>query len=1019
MRLTLDFVIFLILLFIIADFLLFLRIIINKLQAALEERERKEALSFMVKRFINRRLISRKKKRLFKSRIKDAPYSEQAFVESYFAFKESFLLGEKEDEDIRTFLEDKRIISKYQKELFSGKDYKRAGAAVFLRYFQAEQAIEGLEKALKRERDLWVKLFIAYSLCSLRNTSSIAPLVESLVGEPLWYRKRVHVFLAEYGVNLFRFLKGIKEREEREIKELFFYFSTVYINDELKEYLLTQIEKLLDSTAPEREKKRKEALLHEALFLLGERLSRREKRKLCAKKKGFLSSLDIEKKKKENRELLILAVQSLGVHYYHELYKPDYLENEDWEIRKLAIKALGREAKTENITLLLTHAQESEAQAEKQEIVFSLRRILYAYPRYKNLLLENYHRYEEKTREVVALALAENIDYFSLKLLENQNSNVRELLKKIILLQKTSALIEFLNGNKNKELEDKILEIISEAGDENPQAMNDLRLYLKESLKDKLNLARQEEEQKNKKEGGQQGKLYLLLIFNLLLFPAIYVLRYWDILPFKSFGEHLRLYIIDFNLYIIFYALIFNLIYSLLLMISFKGAFKQLRFWNLKKKTFLFTKNVLPSITIIAPAFNEENTIVESINSLLNLNYPEYEVVVVNDGSNDRTLEKLISNFGLEKADIVYEERLASRRIRGLYRNKKIAKLLVVDKENGGKADALNAGINFSRNEYFCGIDSDSLLEGEALLKIASRVVDGEGEDIAMGGNILPINGCLVQNGNIKEYHVPGKTIGKFQMMEYIRAFMGGRIGWAEMNNLLIVSGAFGLFKKSRVLEIGGYLTESGKYNKDTVGEDMELVVRMLRHMRERKLPYRISYSFIANCWTEVPENMKTLYRQRDRWQRGLIDIIVFHRKMLFNPRYGRIGLIAMPYYFLFEMIGPLIEVQGYSLVIVAGIMGLLNLKIGLLLFLVAILQGMVISMASLLIAQKEFTKLSVKETLNLVFFSILENLGFRQLMSILRFFGYLNALKRNVKWGKMERKGFESQGLAGEVQKA
>jgi cellulose synthase/poly-beta-1,6-N-acetylglucosamine synthase-like glycosyltransferase len=287
----------------------------------------------------------------------------------------------------------------------------------------------------------------------------------------------------------------------------------------------------------------------------------------------------------------------------------------------------------------------------------------------------------------------------------------------------------------------------------------------------------------------------------------------------------------------------------------------------------------------------------------------------------------LINYFKLEKEDYIVDYKIRTKPVLGIYKNQSYPKLTVVDKVNGGKADTLNAGINLSIKEYFCGIDADSLLESDALLKISSLVIDEDKENVALGGNILPINGCTVDKGYITDIKVPSGALGKFQMIEYLRAFMAGRIGWAQVNSLLIISGAFGVFKKDRVIEIGGYLTSSGKFNKDTVGEDMELVVRLAMHMRENKLKYKINYSFNANCWTEVPEKIKVLHSQRDRWHRGLIDILTFHKKSIFNPVYGRMGLISMPYFFIFEMMGPLVEIQGYIMVILAGILGLLNVQ--------------------------------------------------------------------------------------------
>ncbi|MBN1982231.1 MAG: glycosyltransferase family 2 protein, partial [Chitinivibrionales bacterium] len=394
-------------------------------------------------------------------------------------------------------------------------------------------------------------------------------------------------------------------------------------------------------------------------------------------------------------------------------------------------------------------------------------------------------------------------------------------------------------------------------------------------------------------------------------------------------------------------------------------------------------------------------------NSLLNLKYPEYELIVVNDGSKDDTITVLIEYYKLEKVDFLYPEAVPTRPVVGIYRNRSIPKLTVINKENGGKADSLNAGINCAKGDYVCGIDADSLLEQNALLKIAATTLDFDGETVAAGGNIIPINGCKVSSGTFLHRAIPSNTLAIFQMIEYFRAFMAGRLGWAFLRCLLIISGAFGLFARKRLIEIGGYLTQSGIYKRDTVGEDMELVVRLTRHMRQFRLPYRINYSHNANCWTEVPEKWSTLLRQRDRWHRGLIDILTLHRQMFFNRSYGSSGLIAYPYFIIFEMLGPWIELQGYCMVAGAAVFGLLNGSIALLLFFSSICMGTFVSAASLIIAQQELTYFRLKELLKLIAFSIIENFGFRQIMSFWRVVGYINMLRARHSWGAMERKGF------------
>ncbi|GAU79152.1 glycosyl transferase [Fusibacter sp. 3D3] len=471
----------------------------------------------------------------------------------------------------------------------------------------------------------------------------------------------------------------------------------------------------------------------------------------------------------------------------------------------------------------------------------------------------------------------------------------------------------------------------------------------------------------------------------------------------------LKRYVIDFNYTLAYYSVAINVSYLMLMCLSYINVRKQAKLWNFKNISMLFRNKMIPSISIIAPAFNEEKSIVSSVRSLLNLKYPDYELIVVNDGSKDETLSRLIEAFKLIRVDYQYQMSLDTVPIRGIYRNPSLPKLIIIDKSNGGKADALNAGINVANKEYFCGIDADSLLEPEALLRLASLTIDESKETPALGGNVCPINSCKVDKGLITDVVLPKNHLARFQTIEYMRAFMAGRLGWQQMNSLLIISGAFGLFRKDRVISVGGYLTTRGKYKKDTVGEDMEIVVRISRMMRERNLKYKILYAFNANCWTEVPEDLKSLRNQRFRWHRGLIDILYFHRKMMFNRRYGRTGLFVLPYYLIFEAIGPMIEIQGYIMVFIAAILGILDEKIALLLFSATVLLGVLVSITALLIAEREEQIYKFKDIMKLLFYAIIENFGPRQMFSFWRIQGQFHTIFGQSGWGKIKRKGIDS----------
>lgn len=325
-----------------------------------------------------------------------------------------------------------------------------------------------------------------------------------------------------------------------------------------------------------------------------------------------------------------------------------------------------------------------------------------------------------------------------------------------------------------------------------------------------------------------------------------------------------------------------------------------------------------PPISLIAPAYNESLNIVESTRSLLSIRYPHFEVIVVNDGSKDDTLAKLIKHFELSPSLRAYEVATPHKQIRQIYQSRLYHNLVVVDKENGGKADALNVGIDVSRSPLFCAVDADSMLEADALLHAVQPFLTSPAEVVAVGGTIRVANGCEISGGKVTRVGVSNKLLPLLQTMEYTRAFLIARIAMSRLNVLTMISGAFGIFRRSSAIAVGGYDT-------GTVGEDYELVMRLHRYHQEHKIPYQVLSVAEPVCWTEVPESWKVLGRQRKRWQRGALETFYRHRKLLFNPRYGRIGMIGMPFSLLIDVLGPIVEVLGYMLVPLLWVSGMLN----------------------------------------------------------------------------------------------
>lgn len=407
-----------------------------------------------------------------------------------------------------------------------------------------------------------------------------------------------------------------------------------------------------------------------------------------------------------------------------------------------------------------------------------------------------------------------------------------------------------------------------------------------------------------------------------------------------------------------------------------------------------------PPITLVAPAYNEEPTCVESVRSLLTLDYPQYEILVVNDGSRDGTVARLVEAFNLIPAARIPTASLPTQPIRAVYRSRRHPNLWVLDKENGGKADALNAGINYCRTPLFCAMDADSLVERQALLRIVRPFLEDD-RTVAAGGILRIANGCVVKQGQVLEVRLPESLLARFQVLEYLRAFLSGRMGWDALDATLVISGAFGLFKRDAVVEAGGYAT-------DTVGEDMELVVRLHRHCSERGVPYAIHFVPDPVAWTECPESLGILSRQRDRWQRGLFQSLTRHRAMLLNPKYGKAGMLAFPYFFFLEMLGPVIEALGYVSFTVSVVTGRADPLFIVAFLLVAVVLGVALSVAAVALEEISFRRYpSLKDLLHLFALAVLENFGYRQISAWWRLKGTWSAIRKVEGWGRMQRKGF------------
>lgn len=455
------------------------------------------------------------------------------------------------------------------------------------------------------------------------------------------------------------------------------------------------------------------------------------------------------------------------------------------------------------------------------------------------------------------------------------------------------------------------------------------------------------------------------------------------------------------NQALFYYYLACNLAYLVMLIVALKTSADHQKWLTSIRPGWLKESPLAPPITILAPAHNEEASICVALENLLDLDYPELEVIAINDGSSDRTLEVMQKKFRLRPVRTVYVPQAPSAPVRGLYRSDVDARLMVVDKEAGGsKADAVNAGLNAATSPYVCIVDADSVLERDALLRIMAPVMADAKRVVCVGGIIRVLNGTELEGGRVKRVRLPKKSIEVIQVVEYLRAFLIGREAWARGNMLMIISGAFGLFRTDLVRAVGGYRSKA-------IGEDFDLVARLHRHLLEKGDDYKIEFVPDPVCWTEAPSDLRSLGRQRARWQKGLLDVLWPNRDMLFHARYGRVGWVALPYLWICELLAPVIELGGILAIALAAALGVLSHAFFLKFLIFGYAFATMISIGSVLQEELTYKRYNDwQDVARLVAYCFLEHFPYRQLHMIWRLQGLWQYLRGDVEWRTMKRRG-------------
>ncbi len=466
---------------------------------------------------------------------------------------------------------------------------------------------------------------------------------------------------------------------------------------------------------------------------------------------------------------------------------------------------------------------------------------------------------------------------------------------------------------------------------------------------------------------------------------------------------------------ILVYFVTLNSSYLVLMCLAALEFAKHLRMLPFSGADDMFRSPLTLPVTVIVPAHDEGAGIVAAVQAMTALRYPRYEVVVVDDGSTDDTFERLRRQFDLVEvprvvpAEVPYRSQVLSVHVA----RANPETLTVVRKTNGGKADALNVGINLARHPLICMVDADSVLDPDALLSVAKPFGDDPLRVAACGGVVRIANGCKVIGGRVVDVRMPRQWLVRVQIVEYLRAFLMGRTGWSRLGGLVVISGAFGIFRRDLVVKIGGLAY-------DSIGEDAELVVRLHHYLREHRPDYRVVFVAEPVSWSEAPARLRVLGRQRRRWHRGIAEILSKHRRMIGNPRYGRIGLVALPYYVLFELLAPFVELAALVLVPLGLWTDAINVAFAWRFALVAYAYGMLVSLVSLFIEEVSFHRYPRwADLLRGVGAAVLENVGYRPVLALWQIRGAVSAWRGGqAVWGTMQRQGFDTAPVATDTPK-
>ena len=446
------------------------------------------------------------------------------------------------------------------------------------------------------------------------------------------------------------------------------------------------------------------------------------------------------------------------------------------------------------------------------------------------------------------------------------------------------------------------------------------------------------------------------------------------------------------------YLLVIYGMYVWLMLVGFAETRRRLRERAGDDLDMLAATRFAPGVSVIIPAYNESGGMADAVRSLLEIDYPDFEVIVVNDGSTDDTLHRLVESLGLVPVGASSRDVVVSEPVTGYYRRPGDRRLLVVDKPNGGKADALNAGLNHCRHRYVCAVDADMVFTRTALSRAMREIVSDPAHIVGLTSffEIAREPVRSLEDG-VRFTGPDTRPIFAFQTLEYLRSFFNNRIPWARHNFMLCAAGAFQIWRRDLVDEVGGW-------SPDFTCEDIELTFRVHRVLRARGAEYRIAC--LPDCVgvTEGPDTLRKLVAQRERWQRVILETCWDNRGMWFNPRYGKVGVLGLPYYLLSEIVAPVIEVLALATLAASAATGLVDWQEFVVLTLLIMLVNSALTTGALLMLDLNARTYRLSRMIRLLALMPLEMIVYRPIMAWARVKGTWRYARGDKGWHKFER---------------